>query len=197
MAVHVIKDIFITRNNLNQKTNSMIWKSIIQKNFLILLFGCFSLVLSAKTTVVKTTCEYKVNPVGIDIGQPRLSWQLMSDEQNVMQSAYEIRVADSERALNSQSKLIWTSGKVDSDKSVNVVYEGPALSSMQRVYWKVRVWDGNGKASAWSVPAYWETGILQPSEWTAEWITLPNEPENKTSLPVHYYRKEFSTSPQV
>lgn len=175
----------------------MIRESIIKKNFLILLFGCFSLFLTAKTTVIKPICEYKINPIGIDISQPRLSWQLTSDEQNVMQSAYEIRVATSEDALNSQNKLIWTSGKVDSDQSVNVVYEGPALSSMQRVYWKVRVWDQDGKATAWSVPAYWETGILQSSEWKAEWITLPNEPENKTSLPVHYYRKEFSSSKKI
>ncbi|MCE4565400.1 glycoside hydrolase family 78 protein [Maribellus sp. CM-23] len=172
-------------------------KSFIRRNFLILCLSCFSLLLVAKTTVVNKTCEYHVNPIGIDIVQPRLSWQLQSDGQNIMQSAYEIRVAASESALNSTGKLIWTSGKVISTKSVNVVYEGPALASMQRVYWKVRIWDQDGKASAWSQPAFWETGILQPSEWEAEWITLPNEPENKTSLPVHYYRKEFSASKKV
>ncbi|RIJ47967.1 alpha-L-rhamnosidase [Maribellus luteus] len=172
-------------------------KSLIRRNFLILCLSCFSLVLAAKTTVVNKTCEYHVNPIGIDVVQPRLSWQLQSDGQNIMQSAYEIRVAASESALNSAGKLIWTSGKVVSDKSVNVVYEGPALSSMQRVYWKVRIWDQDGKASAWSQPAYWETGVLQPSEWEAQWITLPNEPENKTSLPVHYYRKEFAASKKV
>ena len=130
-------------------------KSLIRRNFLILCLSCFSLVLAAKTTVVNKTCEYHVNPIGIDVVQPRLSWQLQSDGQNIMQSAYEIRVAASESALNSAGKLIWTSGKVASDKSVNVVYEGPALSSMQRVYWKVRIWDQDGKASAWSQPAYW------------------------------------------
>ncbi|MCK3685265.1 glycoside hydrolase family 78 protein [Maribellus sp. YY47] len=175
----------------------MTQKFFILKNFLILFLGCFSLLLSAKTTVVKPTCEYKQNPIGIDIAQPRVSWQLQSDERNVMQSAYEIRVAASESALNSSGKLIWTSGKVNSDKSVNIAYEGPALSSMQRVYWKVRVWDQNGKASAWSAPAFWEMGILQPSEWQAEWITLPNEPENNKSLPAHYYRKEFAVSKKV
>ncbi|MFV0593663.1 MAG: glycoside hydrolase family 78 protein [Draconibacterium sp.] len=175
----------------------MIRKSFIRKNFIILFLGCLSLSLSAKTSVIKSTCEYQKNPVGIDIQQPRLSWQLQSEQQNVMQTAYEIWVGATENDLNSKGKLLWNSGKVASDKSVNVVYEGPALSSMQRVFWKVRVWDQDGKVSSWSEPAFWETGILQSSEWEAEWITLPGEPENTRSLPAHYYRKEFATTKKV
>jgi alpha-L-rhamnosidase len=75
------------------------------------------------------------------VEKPRFSWQMLCDEQNAMQRAYEIRVAESVENLNKKSQLIWASGKVESDKSVNVEYGGPALKSMQRAYWQVRVWD--------------------------------------------------------
>jgi alpha-L-rhamnosidase len=61
---------------------------------LILFFSSVTILTIAKNQVVRLVCEYNVNPIGIDIQKPRLSWQILSDEQNVMQSAYEIRVAD-------------------------------------------------------------------------------------------------------
>lgn len=163
---------------------------------------CLVLVLSvisnqniAKTKLEKLVCEYHVNPIGIDIEKPRLSWKLVSDKNNVLQKAYEIRVAHSPKKLNGKN-LIWSSGKVDSDQSVNVVYGGPALNSMQRAWWQVRVWDDKGKVSAWSEPAYWETGILNSNEWEASWITKDEE-ISEESLPVQYYRNEFSTSKKI
>ncbi|KJF43403.1 alpha-L-rhamnosidase [Draconibacterium sediminis] len=168
------------------------------KSLLLVVFlSVFSSVLCAKTSVKKLVCEYHENPVGIDVEQPRLSWQLYSDQQNVVQSAYEIRAAGSVKDLASKSKQLWNSGKVESDKSVNVVYGGPQPESMQRVYWQVRVWDNTGKASSWSEPAYWEMGILEPELWKASWITLPNEPESEDSKPAQYYRNEFSTSKSI
>ncbi|MDO8951071.1 MAG: family 78 glycoside hydrolase catalytic domain, partial [Draconibacterium sp.] len=141
--------------------------------------------------------EYLVNPIGIDVQKPRISWQILSDEQNVMQSAYEIRVANSPENLSRKSRLIWTTGKVTGDNSVNVEYEGPKLQSMQRVYWQVRIWDNTGKATEWSVPAFWEMGILNPGLWKASWISKANEPETAESKPSHYYRKEFPLTKKV
>ncbi|WP_303917815.1 glycoside hydrolase family 78 protein [Draconibacterium sediminis] len=172
-------------------------KALIKSLLLIVILSVFSSVLYAKTGVEKLVCEYHENPVGIDVEQPRLSWQLYSDQQNVVQSAYEIRVAGSVKDLASKSKQLWNSGKVESDKSVNVVYDGPQPESMQRVYWQVRVWDNTGKASAWSEPAYWEMGILKPELWKASWIALPNEPESEDSKPAQYFRNEFATSKTV
>ena len=164
--------------------------------FLVIIF-CIPFVASSKTEVSKLLCEYKANPVGIDVVQPRFSWQLSSDEQNVMQTAYEIRVAANKTDLSNKNKLLWNTGKVDSGKSVNVEYKGPAVGSGERVWWQVRVWDQNDKATKWSDAAYWEAGLLNAGDWQAEWISLPNEPESKNSLPVHYYRNEFSTSKKV
>ena len=138
-------------------------------------------------------CEYHTNPIGIDILKPRLSWKIVSTETNVMQSAYEIKVTDQ----TAKGKVIWNSGKVNSDKSVNIEYDGPALNSMQRVYWQVRIWDNNGKATDWSEPAFWEMGILKPEQWTANWITMENEVKLDGSKPSHYFRKEFSTSKKM
>lgn len=162
---------------------------------IILFLFSYSTAIS-QTKVVKLVCEYHENPIGIDVEKPRFSWQLLSNKENVSQSAYEIRVADSPQKLNENSKLIWTSGKVKSANSVNIEYEGDALKSMQRAYWKVRIWDNRNKASAWSEPVYWETGILNPKEWNASWITMKEEKSEK-SLPSQYYRNEFSCNKEV
>ncbi|MCG6190553.1 glycoside hydrolase family 78 protein [Maribellus maritimus] len=165
--------------------------------FLLAVFWGFSLSISAKTQVEKLVCEYHTNPIGIDVKVPRLSWQIVTDQENLMQTAYEIRVAETPSDLNKKSKLIWSAGKVNSDQSVNVLYEGPELESMQRVYWQVRVWDNNNKATKWSEPAFWEMGILSPELWSASWITMKNEPQKEGSKPAHYYRSEFSSGKKV
>ena len=164
----------------------------------ILLFLFNGLVLSAlaRNEVKQLVCEYKTNPLGIDVRQPRMSWQLVSSENNVMQSAYELRVAETVTKLKS-GKLIWSTGKVNSAQSVNVIYKGPELKSMERVWWQVRVWDNNNRATPWSEPVYWETGILLPSDWKASWITCTEEKIDKPSKPAQYYRKEFSISKKV
>ena len=163
---------------------------------LLLLINGLSVSAFAKNEAKQLICEYKTNPLGIDIANPRLSWQLSASENNVMQSAYEIRVASSPEKLNSK-QLVWSSGRVTSSQSVSVVYNGPALLSMQRVYWQVRIWDNKNKASAWSEPAFWEMGILKPTDWKASWISFGGEKEMNGSKPAQYFRKEFATTKKV
>ncbi len=167
-------------------------------NMIILLLLINSIALSAlaKTGVGQLICEYKTNPLGIDVLMPRLSWQLVSSENDVTQTAFEIRIADSPAKLNS-GKLIWSTGKVNSSQSVNLVYNGPALTSMQQAYWQVRVWDNKAQVTEWSKPAFWEMGVLNPSEWKASWISFGQEKELKGSKPAQYFRKEFSVSKKV
>lgn len=162
---------------------------------LILIMSAVSIFSLAKNQVVKLVCEYHENPIGIDVEKPRLSWQLVSDQQDVMQTSYEIRVFDSKNSK--KGKQIWASGKVNSDQSVNIEYAGPSLKSMQRVYWQVRVWDNNKKATSWSELAFWEMGILEPSSWSASWITMKDEKVSENSRPAHYYRNEFSSAKKV
>lgn len=168
-----------------------------QQNYILsragaLLLGClFTVAVFGQTKVTNLLCEYHKNPIGIDIVNPRLSWQLVSSGENIIQKAYEIRIAQTKSALKKKDNLFWTTGRVETEESVNIVYGGPALGSMQRVWWQVRVWDNKNRVSKWSEPAFWENGLLKPGDWNAAWITMPDEPESKKTLPVQYYRNEF------
>ncbi|HPF52069.1 MAG TPA: glycoside hydrolase family 78 protein [Draconibacterium sp.] len=166
-------------------------------NLLFWILNLVSLISVAKTEVINPVCEYHHNPIGIDVKVPRLSWQIQSEEKNVMQTAYEIRTALSVNDLSKMNRQLWNSGKVVSDQSVNIEYSGSAAESMQRIWWQVRIWDQDNKVSKWSEPAFWETGILNSEDWNAKWITLPDEPESKNSLPVQYYRNEFDVAKTV
>jgi len=119
-------------------------KKIRVKFFAItMLISSIYITAGAQTLVNELVCEYHTNPVGIDVQKPRLSWKIVSDKQNVLQSAYEIKVTDQ----SPKGKVVWNSGKVTGDQSVNIEYAGPELKPMQRVYWQVRVWDKEGKAT--------------------------------------------------
>ena len=115
--------------------------------------------------------EYLTNPLGIDVPRPRFSWKIRSGERNTVQAAYQLQVTRGDR-------LIWDSGRIVADSSVFVTYAGPALPSRTRYGWRVRVWDGKGRASAWSENGSWETGLLQPSDWSAAWIGTAPSPSD-------------------
>jgi len=115
-------------------------------------------------------CEYLVNPLGIDEIQPRLSWITQSAGRAKAQSAYRILVASDPKRLETDTGDLWDSGKVMSDLSIQIAYDGLPLKSQMRCYWKVRVWDKEGRLSAWSKPAYWTMGLLGPENWKARWI---------------------------
>src|ERR1035437_310177 len=115
-------------------------------------------------------CEYLDNPLGIDTPQPRLSWVLESTQRAEKQTAYQILAASSEALLKSDTGDLWDTGKVASDQTLHIVYASKPLASSQRSYWKVRVWDKDGKASAYSQLASWDMGLLTPEDWQGQWI---------------------------
>ncbi len=117
-------------------------------------------------------CEYLVDPLGIDVARPRLSWILHSDQRAQRQSAYQILVATDEERLRASRGDLWDSGRVEADQSIHIEYGGPEPRSGQRAWWVVRVWDGDGQASPYSVPAWWEMGLLRPDDWRGAWIGL-------------------------
>jgi alpha-L-rhamnosidase len=123
---------------------------------------------------VHLRCEYLENPLGIDADSPRLSWQSDSSERNWKQAAYEVVVASSDESLRADRADIWDSGKVDSAESVGIVYQGPALTSRKRYSWKVRVWNSGGQVSESTEGAWWEMGLLHPTDWKAKWIRWKN-----------------------
>ncbi len=140
--------------------------------------------------VERLRTEYFTNPIGLDEPAPRLSWMLHADRRGTRQSAYEIRVA---RSLNDLARApLWSSGKTMSDASVNVPYAGPALAPTRRYYWQVRAWDDRGRGSEWSAPAFWETGLMRASHWTARWITPELVEDSTLSNPSPLLRTEFA-----
>lgn len=146
-------------------------------------------------------CEMLVNPEGIDATKPRLSWEIISEERNVQQTAYEIIVASSLEKLNGNKPDIWNSGKISSDASINVNYNGPVLKSTQQYFWKVRVYTNKGE-SDWSAAAYWSMGLLHRPEWKAKWTGLdrsfPWDSITKIArLSARYFRKEFTLKKEI
>jgi alpha-L-rhamnosidase len=165
----------------------------------------------SKLRPVGLKCEYRVDPLGIDVRSPRLSWALESEERNQTQSAYRILVARNEEDLEAEENLLWDSGRVESRRTIGVEYEGEALRSGSPCMWKVRVWDGAGDASPYSPPAVFETGLLERSDWEGTWISAGKGPAGDMEppsgdeyddlanglAPSPYLRKEFSLDKPV
>ncbi len=128
----------------------------------------------AALTVEQLRCEYRVNPLGVDVPAPRLSWIMISTEEGLRgarQTAYHVLVASNPAILSEDRGNLWDTGRVLSDQSAQLSYAGKPLRSSQLVYWKVRIWDEQGRPSPWSRPANWTMGVLNDSDWQAKWIT--------------------------
>ncbi|MBD3384365.1 Bacterial alpha-L-rhamnosidase [candidate division KSB1 bacterium] len=147
-------------------------------------------------TVTDFRTEYKINPVGIDVPKPRLSWKIESDKQNTLQTAYEIKVARSRRDVIQGKNLLWKTS-VESDQSVHVIYDGPVPVSGQRFYWQVKIQDNHNRISEWSEPAFWEMGLLSEEDWSANWIQARVEDDTAQSQPAQYFRKSFTLDKEV
>ncbi len=130
------------------------------------------------------------NPIGIGVQQPEFSWQLTSNERNVTQIAYEIK-------LSQGKKQTWSSGKVSSDQSLHVPYKGDALQSGKKYTWQVRIWDNKGRASSWSTSASFQMGLLQKEDWKAKWIEPAHDTSSTKSVPPIMMRKEFALNKKI
>ena len=148
-------------------------------------------------------CEYLGNRPTIDELRPRLSWLVQSSERGQRQRAYQILVAGDADSLGKDRGDLWDSGKVSSDKTTGIAYGGKPLTSRERCFWKVKVWDRNGKASPWSEQASWTMGLLKPGDWKGEYISFRDEsPVHKSAQslflpPARQYRKEFMAAKPV
>ena len=127
--------------------------------------------LGKRLTPQHLRCEYRLDPLGIDVAAPRLSWTLKSNQRGQRQTAYRILAASSRRLLNKNTGDLWDSGLVASDQSMQIAYAGKPLRSNMQCFWKVRVWDKDGEPSGWSKAASWTMGLLEPKDWTAKWIS--------------------------
>ena len=163
-----------------------------RKNFCLLITNSLLFSLGfAQVTVKNLRIENRTDPIGIDIPNPRFSWRLVSDQRNLMQTAYEIRMG-----VKSDHIVLWSSGKVKSSQSVYIPYTGGVLHSASSYYWQVKVWDNYGKVTDWSDKAYWQMGLLQPADWKAKWIESET-PGDTVNGPALLFRKEFITGKKI
>ncbi|MHB8338299.1 MAG: alpha-L-rhamnosidase N-terminal domain-containing protein, partial [Ignavibacteriaceae bacterium] len=156
-------------------------------------------------------CENLIDPLGIDVVTPRLSWYSESQQRAQKQTAYQILVASSIEKLNADEGDLWDSKKISSDQSINIIYEGIKLTSGMQCFWKVKVWDKKGNESGWSLSAKWSMGLLSKKDlptgqagWgSASWIGLDkaigsDEPDSEhTKLSARMVRKEFGIKKEI
>lgn len=126
-------------------------------------------------------CEYQIKPLGLDVAQPRFSWQLHADRRGVLQQSYQIQVG-----YVGATDTLWDTGDVDCEQSQLVEYAGPPLLPRTAYWYRVCVRDDTGCLSPWSDYAQFETGLLQSKNWLATWIA-PSE--GTEACP--YLRREF------
>lgn len=128
--------------------------------------------------ITKLYTEYQERPIGIDEAVPRFSWELASEQTNVLQSAYRVRVKRDKKNEDDENDerngLVWDSGKVASNWSLGIAYDGPALQACTRYHVHVQVWNQTGEEA--EAEDWFETGLMNPdiSAWEgAQWIAAP------------------------
>ncbi len=159
-----------------------------------------ALVPAARATLEPVTlrCDYAVNPLGVDTATPRLFWQVTSLQRGQKQTAYQIVADTSVSGVEAAAQGFvdhlpgWDSGRVASSQTTGIPFGGTRLKSNQQWFWKVRVWDHAGEASAWSATATFTLGILNPGDWQAKWIAAAG---NQTNLPSTLLRREWTVKP--
>ncbi|MEN8191631.1 MAG: family 78 glycoside hydrolase catalytic domain [Bacteroidota bacterium] len=174
-------------------------------SLLIIFYLSIVSMSGATMNVTNLRCEYKENPLGVDIENPRFSWIINSDQRAVKQSTYRVLVSSSMENCKKEVGDIWDSKKVESDKSIQIYYGGKSLQSNRKYFWKVIVWDQDNNSST-SESSYWTTGLLNESpagKWEAKWIGLdkavgkddPEDPHRKLSSRM--LRHEFEVEKKV
>ncbi|PWB26228.1 glycoside hydrolase family 78 protein [Flavobacterium sp. HTF] len=156
----------------------------------------------SKISVVDLKCEMLNNPEGIDVLQPRLSWQIKADVNEVKQTAYHIIVASTLENLNTNNADLWDSGKVESNESVTIIYKGKTLENRQNAFWKVKIWTNKGEFQS-AEKAFFSMGILNYADWkSTRWIgyekASPGDSISQYSrLSARYLRKEINLKKKI
>jgi hypothetical protein len=108
----------------------------VNMKFFSLIILCFaSSVLTAQSlAVLNLTCENQEDPSGIDNSFPGLSWQIISNRRNVLQTAYRILVSDNIENINKNKGDVWDSKKVNESSCIHIRYAGRILDPDKTYY---------------------------------------------------------------
>ena len=139
-------------------------------SFLLLNFCFLGFERNSQVEITELKCQSAIDPMGIDSKHPSFSWIAVSQERGKKQKAYQILISDRKEDLIRNKGTFWDSGKIKSEQTNSIYNEGKPLISNRTYYWKVRIWDEKGEATAFSNPACFTTSILDPLKWQAGWI---------------------------
>jgi len=162
------------------------FKSIL---FFICLLAAFS--SNGQISANHLKCEMAENPLAVSTNQPRLSWQLVSKELNVSQTAYQILVSSSAKKLQNNEADVWDSGKVISNKNLQISYSGTPLKSETKYFWKVKVWNQDNKVSNWSKPVSFRIAPSE-SDLNSTWIGAITKADSHLPEGRNYHTATFN-----
>ena len=151
----------------------------LQLIILLITAGCAN--ITRDLSIYDLRCESLTEPLGIATCNPVLSWKISSKVNGTAQRAYQILVAGNIKQLNETDADLWNSGKILSSSGIYVPYNGKPLTSRSLCYWKVRIWNENDEVSGWSAPSTFSIGLLNESDWKAQFIGLFFPSENTVS----------------
>lgn len=154
---------------------------------------------SLAAEIFDTKCGNLENPAGVSLERLKFSWKLKSEKQGVLQTAYQIMVSDDLEKLNSGKGILWNSGRVASDASIQVHYKGASLDAVKKYFWKVKVWDNEGLESEWSEPANFTTALFNAKDWSnARWLVHEKMPDSLRLVPgIHELRSDFKDNTET
>ncbi len=81
--------------------------------------------------------------------KPEFCWVVHSSHQNDVQTAYCLLVSSGLDKLAQNQGDLWDSGKIKTDQSINVEYQGKPLAPNHEYYWKVKTWCKKAGESPW------------------------------------------------
>ena len=169
-----------------------------KKLLLIFIYCLFYTGLFANPVNLKV--NYIKNPLGVD-SDVYFSWEINDLDRGAKQTAYRILVASDPEKIKQNSGNYWDSGKKENAETIHIPYAGSDLSSANRYYWKVLVWDQDGKLSE-SESDWFETGLMSEQDWKGQWIgdgkKAPEKEEDfYNKIPAPLFRKDFKTSKKI
>lgn len=141
---------------------------------------------------VQLKCEHVMNPLGVDVPNPRLTWMIKDDRPGASQSAYQVYVGKDSVSVSKNQASEWNTGKRPAD-AIIVSYGGKKLEPQTKYFWKVTVWDKNGQPASSEVASF-ETGMMGINKWQGSWISDHNNIDYK---PAPYFRKGFDVQKKI
>ncbi|MEG0849006.1 MAG: family 78 glycoside hydrolase catalytic domain, partial [Flavobacterium sp.] len=161
------------------------------KNIVLAIGFLVTFISNGQILPIRLTTEMAENPLAVVQNQPRLSWQLVSKESNASQIGYIILVASSEEKLQNDEGDIWNSGRVNSNKNLQITYNGNPLKNETKYFWKVKVWNQTGKISKWSKTAAFRTASLE-SDLNPIWIGAITKADSHLPEGRNYHTATFN-----